>query len=294
MIRFGKDIDLTLAGKHLSRRYHKELIKQNNRARGLWRRLCVENKPGVLLADEVGKGKTYIALAAAFAFLQVKKKSHVLILTHSNNMAKIWRARWLDLRKCVSSRWENLWDNREWAGNLYYSIDKLREDVNNGDLPRIAFASYETLKNYSSEEKDAEILFAALKRSKTLIKRCFSQAEKRFLVKDMVECDLRKRSRGKLREFKDDDALRILKCIDREERWWKDDAYPKIKDILDHLQARSQFVSNKKFDLLIVDEAHKLEGIGRHRVVTRLFTGRGLRSRPGRWSRCCWPTAQCR
>ena len=69
MIRFGprKDIDLAIAGKHLGARYRPELLAQNDRARGLWRRLYEDDEPGVLLADEVGKGKTYIALAVAFA-----------------------------------------------------------------------------------------------------------------------------------------------------------------------------------------------------------------------------------
>jgi superfamily II DNA or RNA helicase len=49
--------------------------------------------PGVILGDEVGMGKTYVALALAAA-LSVNRKPRILILAHSREMAHIWCARW--------------------------------------------------------------------------------------------------------------------------------------------------------------------------------------------------------
>ena len=62
--------------------------------------------------------------------------------------------------------------------------------------------------------------------------------------------------------------------LDREGRCWKEDAYYSIDDELDQVQARSWLSHGGRFDLLIVDEAHKLEGSARHRVVARLLRKR--------------------
>lgn len=273
MIDFGpgKDINLALAGKHLGQRYEKELLKQNERARGLWRRLYGEKQPGVLLADEVGKGKTYIALAVAFALLAKKKNGRVLVLTHSGNMAKVWKDRWQELKKCVSEQWEDRWGKDGWTVYSYRSTDDLSDDSDNDNLPHIAFASYETLKKYGSEEEDAINLFNALRRAKTLIKLRFSKAELRALVKDILDCDLRSKQHKKMGAISDIDARRILRCLDSNTRSWKDGTDYEVKNVLDHMQAKTQFMGKARFDLLIVDEAHKLEGTARHRVVARLL-----------------------
>ena len=116
MIRFGpgKDIDLSLAGKHLGTRFQRELLAQNDRARGLWNRLHRGDEPGCLLADEVGKGKTYVALAVAFACLASKPKGRVLVLTHSGHMAGVWKKRWRELEQCVGDRWKDRWGAEGW------------------------------------------------------------------------------------------------------------------------------------------------------------------------------------
>ena len=272
MIHFGpnKDIDLSLAGSHLGPRYRKELLAQNKRAEGLWKRMYKNDEPGVLLADEVGKGKTYIALAVAFAFLARKPKGRVLVLTHSGHMARVWKDRWNDLKECVNNRWKPMWDEDGWSAHRW-SLDELDEESIDNNLPNIAFASYETLKKYSSDWLDASYLLYALKKSERYTGIRLHAYERRALVKDMVECDLRS---IKPENVPAKHIRNILSWLDRENRWWKDDAYYEVEDELDKIHARLRLNSGTRFDLLIVDEAHKLEATARHRVITRLLRKR--------------------
>ena len=273
MIRFGpaKDIDLSCAGAHLGARYRRELLAQNDRARGLCRRLFDQDEPGVLLADEVGKGKTYVALAVAFACLAKRPKGHVLVLTHSNYMAQTWRARWNGLADCVAARWKGRWGDDGWTARPYWSIDRLDQDASDKALPHIAFASYEALKKYGSGERDAGYLLGALEVSERFTGLRLRPDERRALVKDMVECDLRSIRRERPPSAQ---TRRVLAWLDRDTRWWKENAYYAIEDELDRLQARSRLDHSARFDLLIVDEAHKLEGMARHHVVARLLRKR--------------------
>jgi superfamily II DNA or RNA helicase len=272
MINFGpgEDIDLAIAGKNLGRRYLPELLKQNDRARGLWRRLYEDDEPGVLLADEVGKGKTYVALALAFAVLATQRKGHVLILTHSAHMAGVWKDRWKDLAECVSNDWKKQWDEDGWTARQYRSIDDLKSAASNENLPQIAFASYETLKKYGSKERDAGYLFASLRRAR-LVGLRLSVQEKNALTKELVECDLRSIRHKTIPKISDSDARIILQQLDRDNRCWKDGAYCAIEDVLNRIQARLALDRRICFDLLIVDEAHKLEGTARHNVISRLL-----------------------
>jgi superfamily II DNA or RNA helicase len=273
MIYFGpkKDIDLSLAGVHLGARYRPELLRQNDRARGLWRRLYQQDEPGCLLADEVGKGKTYVALAVAFACLATEPKGHVLILTHSGHMAFVWRERWKELEKCVGNRWKDRWRDDSWSGVRYSSISYLDNDARMGNLPHIAFASYEMLKKYGSDQRDAGYLLDALCKSERFSGLRLRPDERHALTKDMVECDLRSVPHE---TCPDGHAARILEWIDPDTRWWKDNAYYAIEDELDRIQARARLDGGARFDLLIIDEAHKLEGGARHHVIARLLRKR--------------------
>lgn len=270
MIRFGvrKDIDLARGGSGLGIRFQTELRAQNERAHGICRRLFEQNEPGVLLADEVGKGKTYVALAVAFACLAKRPNAHVLILTHSGNMAKVWENRWRDLKECVATKWRDRWDDNGWTARRYWSVDQLDQDASDKNLPQIAFTSYEALKKYGSDGRDAGYLLGALEKSERFTGLRLRPDERNSLIKDMLDCDLRSVRREKITPEK---SRRIVNWLDRETRWWKEDAYYAIEDELDKLQARSRLDNGARFDLLIVDEAHKLEGTARHRVVARLL-----------------------
>ena len=57
------EVDLGVFARNYPPEQRTELNEQTARACGLWDRLQQADIPGVILGDEVGKGKTYIALA---------------------------------------------------------------------------------------------------------------------------------------------------------------------------------------------------------------------------------------
>jgi superfamily II DNA or RNA helicase len=267
----GKDVDLARAWGVGGRGIKSELKKQNARAKGLYHRLYTQGEPGCLLADEVGKGKTYVALAVAFACLTTRPKSRVLILTHSSSMAKTWRDRWGQMRMCAGGRFGDCWNSLDWLGRIYPSLEALSVDAKERKLPRISFASYETLKRFASRKEAAAHLMGALRRCKRFAGIQINRSEGNRLIKDVLDCDLRG---VKPKRCPDTVARKILRLLDSRERRWRDGASDDIRQELDHLQGRSFLKGCPRFDLLIVDEAHKLEGEARHRVVESLFAKR--------------------
>ena len=67
------DVDLGVFAGNYPPEQRSELNEQTARACGLWDRLQQADIPGVILGDEVGKGKTYLALALAFATLASRR-----------------------------------------------------------------------------------------------------------------------------------------------------------------------------------------------------------------------------
>ncbi len=69
-------------------------------------------------------------------------------------------------------------------------------------------------------------------------------------------------------------AIRMLKtALDPEQRDWRPRSYQLIEDFLQS-QAALELQIRPKLDLLIVDEAHKLEGDRRGSVITHLLSGK--------------------
>lgn len=268
MIKFGtgRDLDLALAGKGLGKRFTPEFNAQNDRAGGVYKRLYQDDVPGVLLADEVGKGKTYVALAVAFARLAENPQARILILTHSRHMASVWARRWREVLACARDR------NLDWPARRYDALEELAADARDGRLPKIGVASYEMLKAYGSAHQDIGRLRYALGRSSGLIGLGMTSSDKRGLIEavidDAADCDLRRIPSEPLPEA---EVNRILAWIDREAMAWKMGAKAAIEDVLDRVSAHAQLPEKRCFDLLIIDEAHKLDGVARHRVVTRLL-----------------------
>jgi ERCC4-related helicase len=264
----GKDIDLSASGASLGEIFRSELDEQNERSNGICNRLYRHNEPGVLLADEVGKGKTYVALGVAFAALARRDGAKVLVLTHSRHMAGVWRKRWADLQTGMSDEWRAR--SKGWSSRQYPKLDELEADAASGSLPSVAFTSYEALKNYTSDERDAGFLRAALNHSEVQVGMKLHNTDRNQLIKQILECDLRSVRDEPVSEAQ---AKRINRWLDPESWGWKHDARSHVEDELDHIQASAR-LSRVRFDLLIVDEAHKLEGATRHRVIARLLNRR--------------------
>ncbi|GAB7526784.1 helicase-related protein [Paraburkholderia sp. 2C] len=270
MIAFGvgKDIDLSLSGDEIGKAYRQELLNQNARSQGIYDRLYDKDEPGVLLADEVGKGKTYVALGVAFAALARKKGAKILVLTHSRRMAEVWQRRWDEISRCVSE--ERIAEWKSCGKKLYSNLSMFESDAANGTLPNISFSSYETLKKYGSDSRDAGFLRAALKQSVRSVGIRLQDAERNQLIKKVLDCDLRTVQDEQISPAQ---ARRINLLLDPKTRDWKEGVHPQVENELDHIQARAS-LNGTRFDLLIVDEAHKLDGTVRHRVVSRLLHNR--------------------
>jgi hypothetical protein len=80
----------------------KDAIRQERTAKEIVQRL--EHQPGLILADEVGMGKTFVALAAASAIAWFARKTGRCSLKNAStaNSAAIWmrRLRIQELRFC--------------------------------------------------------------------------------------------------------------------------------------------------------------------------------------------------
>lgn len=273
MIKFGtdKDLDLALVSHEMALRYPDELDGQNKRAAGIVKRLSKSAVPGVLLADEVGKGKTYVALAVAFAFLAKNPKARILILTHSQRMADIWIKRWCTVVSCAHVRWHG--QSEHWQAKRFSALDALAEATIADTLPALSVASYDTLKNYGSAEYAIGCLSFAL--AQTPAGKELSSAEKRRLIETVVEeakySDFRAIARVQIPSVA---VRKILSWLDLDLAIWKVGANEALEAILDQLCAQSRLPVRQRFELLIVDEAHKLDGTARQRVISRLFDKR--------------------
>lgn len=250
-----------------------ELIGQTARARGLWARLEREDTPGVILGDEVGKGKTYIALALAFATMASRRRARVLVLTHSTRMARTWAARWSkEVRMMVGNRWGKRFENN-WIPRVVTSYKDFVDELKNTSRHSvILFASYDTMKRFWNHNDRRRILLGVLKHVYWAHHIRLGKSERIQLVKNIVPDGGRMPSkfwtvpRGR--------AVRLLRnCFDASSRDWKIGAKRSVEEFLD-IEAGKRLVVRPRLELLIVDEAHKLEGRRRGSVVTCLLSGK--------------------
>lgn len=265
------DIDLARFASSYPPNQRLELVHQNARARGLWTRLQQDDVPGVLLGDEVGKGKTYVALALAFAQLASKRNARILVLTHSRSMAKTWANRWnVQISEMVDQKWKERF-KIDWLPKIIYQYESFVAAVSETkSKPAILFASYDTLKRFHNNTERRRRLLAALSYSYRAHRIRLSNDDRLSLVKDAVPKGgtmPRKRL-----EVDEKAALAMLKsALDPTTRFWRSDSYHLIEDFLDTEAGRSLEI-HPALDLLIVDEAHKLESSRRSRVVTHLLS----------------------
>ncbi len=87
-----------------------DIERQHATARDIVERLSSEEYPAVLLSDEVGMGKTFVALAAIATFLSTSRKSRVLLVVPQSDVLK---RKWLQdistfQKEYVTSHFPNL------------------------------------------------------------------------------------------------------------------------------------------------------------------------------------------
>ena len=265
------DIDLAFFAESNKSEYRNELRDQNDRARGLWNRLQENDVPGVILGDEVGKGKTYVALALAFFKLASKRRTRILVLTHSRSMAKTWAARWsTEIRYMVDQTWDTHFET-DWRPRIIGQYEDFTRELGATiGTSAVLFASYDTLKRFHSHERQRRHLLGALKLIYRTHRLRLSRQEKLRLVKEVIPHG-GAMPRNHLPVNKKA-AVKMLKAaLDPATRDWSPRSRRIIEDFLDTEAGRSLEV-HPKIDLLIVDEAHKLEGSRRGSVVTHLLS----------------------
>jgi superfamily II DNA or RNA helicase len=269
-------------------RHRGEIRRQNERAEGIWRRLRRPDVPGVILGDEVGKGKTYIALGVAYAWLererrlQPRRQPRILILTHNHTMADQWCGRW----KLFCERATRKKDlSPDYPAEVFPSLAdfedaarmKRSERMDGEREPTLWIASYEKLKKFLKREEEVDWLRELLQHVYAVKKCRFSEAKRRRLIKAIVPSVHwgKRRFRHRHSHIRVDlsDARPLLRrCLDTDgsEPCWQHGAVQDVREWLQEQEGDATALG-RPFDLLIIDEAHKMEGTRRHAVLTKLL-----------------------
>src|SRR3954465_8279874 len=75
--------------------------RQQRTAAEILRRL--DDQPGLVLADEVGMGKTYVALAVAVSVLEATRRKHPVVVMVPAAVADKWPTEWAVFEeRCLS------------------------------------------------------------------------------------------------------------------------------------------------------------------------------------------------
>ncbi|OGR74267.1 MAG: hypothetical protein A2089_03765 [Elusimicrobia bacterium GWD2_63_28] len=251
----------------------REANRQRLTARALLLRLYKRNAPGVILADEVGMGKTFEALSVMAALLLHKPKANVLILASSRPMAKAWQERWHRLLdyKIVDSGVKKILVKNRWMSEAYTPGD-LTE--NKG----ITIASFSSVKRNSQD--DAPRIFLLRQALGYIYHRYglrLKEHEKKYLFNAVFPG--RKISATLHCEIKDLSYQEAEKIIGPENFYkdgkiWVSGAEIRIREVLRQLEL-SKFIKKGKtkafYDLVIIDEAHKTRAKGSSRVTNHLL-----------------------
>lgn len=235
-----------------------DVKRQKRTVRAILNRLYSKNSvPGVILADEVGMGKTYVALSVAAAlFKNSKRIPKIIVLAPSNQMKEVWAERWDTLRN----------RQKTFSPPPGVFISALRKAA-----PGISFGSYPELKHTTASEVRAAFIAAARGRNRPrkcrrkLLKQLFESQEMCTLPKPTAPLRLPK---GKIDAF-----WRIN--YDKDRKTWVNAAraYDSLKELIYH----SRRARNPIADLIIVDEAHKLAGKQSQKFLRAALFGRARR-----------------
>ena len=239
-------------------------------ASALLRRLYGLDSPGAILADEVGLGKTYVALGVAAWLLAERPRARVLVLTNSRYMMDVWARRWTEIQFLAGQPRPDAVCARRFQEYRERAAD---------DSVRFMVSSYETLKRFGLDDwarVRASIgtwLFRPRHRPGTR----FGKATARTL-KRAVGIDLRIRPTKLGRRIPAQEARRFWRDhFDWDRRCWIDGgaATAAIEDMELRWEATGGYSARTvPFDLVIVDEAHRLDAYRRQEAMRLLLQNR--------------------
>ncbi len=251
------------AGKHI---HH----SQHLAASALLRRLYGLNEPGAILADEVGLGKTYVAFGVAAWLLSERPKTRVLVLTNNQFMMKVWKRRWEQIKFRTGQQRPDAFHVWNFEHYRQLADDKSK---------RLIVGSYETLKKFGLDDwaqvraSIGHWLFQPRHRPGTR----FSRLVRRDLMRQL-DIDFRVRIKNLSGRIPTGEAQRFWKeHFDWENRCWKDSYEATVG--LENLELRwgatgGYSGQSVPFDLVIVDEAHRLDAQGRQSAMKLLLHNR--------------------
>lgn len=283
-VRKGGPIDLfRLHAKGIPAR---EIHAQHARSRGILKRLYSKSEPspGVILGDEVGKGKTYVALACVLNLILEKPSIKVLILTHSQQMADIWYSRLEQVRdKAIRENGAGDFISADIVG----SVHDLQKRFSRADTTNVVIGSFERIKKFAATEQNVADLMEALRYTHNVHHKNLSERERRTLVDSFL---MRRDGEGyDFRHRLPDSGISsniakkiVRECFDPKLKEWIKGKHRQIERYLDR-SAADDIRIERRIDLLIVDEAHKFDGEKRHQVVSTLLHKR--------FERCLYLTA---
>lgn len=234
--------------------------RERRTSRALLRRLFKENVPGVILADEVGMGKTYEAFGVIAGLFVHCPNSRVTVLTHSKRMTEIWTKRWEEFRKNGI---------RDESKRLLLPLGSMLTRADDFGYRGITFGSYETIKQIPKGELRAalEICFRG---------RGIHEKTRRILRKELFGYSSRGPAYGIFKKKLTQTALdQFWRHYVPEEHCW--DHWWKTEEDLRRLVFEA-VRTKRQADLLVVDEAHKLAGYGRHLFFWTVLRNRAKRA----------------
>jgi hypothetical protein len=238
----------------------KDVNRQRRTVRAIIRRLYGEKPaPGVILADEVGMGKTYVSLAVAAAlFKHFGCSEKIIVLAPSGQMKETWKQRWDILRRKHSKI-------QLPSGQ---AISELSEATSG-----ISFGSYEEMKHTSSSEVRAAFEQAIIGKDRPRGRTRRRLRRELFLTQGLnkipEKTNLKKLARGKLNKFWRDN-------YDSTQGTWNNPsrAYRSLQRLIFH----SRRPRTSLADLVIFDEAHRMAGQQRQVFFYEVLSARAKRT----------------
>lgn len=241
----------------------------------------LEKANGVILADEVGLGKTYEALGVLAYYFCKKRAKRVLILTSSQTMSGEWEGRYSALFKANSETLQQRLPNPENEVSLARSFRDFRDTVKSSS--KIIIASLDTIKANRDKDCRAQILSSLLSRLYDVKHQKLYRQEKRSMYKQLgldrpsgpcSECNGCMVSKTQAQDFFSEDFYSGKEFVNPQS----------AKKALVRIELENLFKHYKgQFDLVIIDEAHKLNADGTSRITDIIL--------PGRWKKMLFVTA---
>lgn len=226
----------------------------------------------MVLADEVGLGKTYVALGVAAWVLMEDPSARVCVLAHNREMVETWTDRWSSIRLLRSN------GNPGASVTEPVSVHRAEEFLQRASEPqhRLVLASYEQLKglrlNAAARGRLGHWLFQRRHHHSR-----FHKTVRRRLLRDL---DLPNDGwDGRVTQMAAREGASFWeRHYDWDRRVWRN--AKEARKALHLLEIESRVLGDgdrPPFDLTIIDEAHKLDSDARDRAIKALLSGRTRR-----------------